>query len=164
MLIHFIYWLLLHTDFWIDLGHKYKTPSLSPSVKNNKENVSGHSILCLEMKVALWQMQSYRWSLDHEALVLALNKPSVQWGVLEIGMHLRVKPEEDGCQTQQFRSGIRDQFIVFPTSPRFSIKFFSEQVFPGTPFQQYLPEVIYFHLRPRKKSRILIVNFFIGVY
>lgn len=51
------------------------------------------------MKVPLWQMQSYKWSLDHEALVLALKKPSVQRGVLEIGMDLRVKPEEDGCQT-----------------------------------------------------------------
>lgn len=99
MLIHFIYWLLLHTGFWIDIGHRYKAHFLSPSVKNKEENVSGHSILCLGMKVPLWQMQSYKWSLDHEALVLALNKPSVQRGVLEIGMDLTVKPEENGCQT-----------------------------------------------------------------
>lgn len=55
------------------------------------------------MKVASWQMQSYKWSLDHEALALAHYKPSVQWGVLEIvleiGMDPRVKPEEGGCQT-----------------------------------------------------------------
>lgn len=139
MPIHFIYWLLLHTGFWMDIGHRYETPFLRPGVKNNKENISGHSILCLGVKVALWQMQSYKWSLDHEALVLALNKPSVQWGVLEIGMDLRVKPEEDGCQTQQFRSGIRDQVIVFPTSSWFSIKLFFEQIFPGTFFLAVSP-------------------------
>ena len=35
---------------------------------------------------------------------------------------------------QQFWSGLRAQFIVFPTSPWLPVNFFSEQVFPGTPF------------------------------
>lgn len=51
-----------------------------------------------------WQIQSYKWFLDHKVPTLAFYKSSVQWGVIEIGVDIRVEPEENGCQTHQFRT------------------------------------------------------------